>query len=135
MAAAKGNDYAKKHTVKEIEKLSNDILDWAESAKDIHLAGWARKHKKTTPWTNWLANNYPIFKAAKDEALILLGRKILNASFYGSGNASVGMGYLPIYDKDYRALLKWKAEISKEQPRTVDSKGAFNSWKNEQKKS
>ncbi len=114
MPAEIDNKYACKYDDIEIEKLCSDLLDWAENAKDIHICGWTRKQKKTKSWLNWLSDHYPKFKEAKDEAMRLLGRKLLNASFYGSGNATVGMGYLPVYDEEFRELLKWKAEISKD---------------------
>lgn len=114
MAAELNNDYARKYDDFEIEKLSSDLLDWAETAKDIHICGWTRRYKKTKTWLNWLAETYSKFAEAKEEAMQLLGRKILNASFYGEGNATVGMAYLPIYDKDFREYLKWKSLLLKE---------------------
>ncbi len=133
MAAEKNNRYAAKYD-DTVDELVEDLLDWAENAKDIHFSGWTRKHKKTRPWLHELAKSYPQIAEAKEEAAELLARKILNTSFYGGGNANVGMQYLPVYDKDFRDLLKWKAEIAKEQPVKEDSKGVFNEWKDAQLK-
>ena len=125
MVAAKNNDYtlnrkvSPQYTKKQIEELAEDLLKWAESAKDIHMSGWARKHKKTPSWLHELARNHPEMKVAKDEAMILLGRKVLNSSFYGQGNATVGMAYLPIYDKDFKAMLEWKANLTKQTSETI----------------
>ena len=130
MVAAKGNNYTLKrkknpqHTEEQIELLIKDLLDWAENAKDIHITGWTRKQKKTRPWLNELAERHPKMKEAYQEAMALLGRKVLNSSFYGEGNATVGMQYLPIYDSDFKELLKWKAEIQKEQVSEEKSKSA-----------
>lgn len=140
MAAAKGNKYTLKrkihpqYTEKQIEALAEDLIEWADTAKDIHIAGWSRKHKKTTSWLHELCTTYPVLKAAKDEAMILLGKKVLNSSFYGTGNATVGLAYLPIYDKDFKALLEWKAQIAKEIPSREESKSAISQYIEEMKK-
>ena len=139
MAAAKGNDYTLKrkiqpqYTKEQITEIAHDLLDYAENAKSIHLAPWCRKRKKCTSWLNELAGRHPEIADAHIQAKELLGAKVLNSSFYGEGNATVGMAYLPDYDKDYKSLLRWKAEIQKEAPKAEENKGAFNAWKEEQK--
>jgi len=113
MAAEKDNDYSRKYRDAEIKAFCDDLLDWAENAKDLHIIGWSRKQKKSRGWINWLAKTYPKFGEAKEDAMELLGRKLLNSSFFGEGNATVGLAYLPVYDKDFRDLLEWKAKINK----------------------
>jgi len=108
-------------------------LDYAENSKSIHLAPWCRKKKKSMSWLNELTKTHVEMKAAHKHAKELLSAKVLNSSFYGEGNATVGMTYLPVYDEDFKALLKWKAEIQKEQPKEPENKCAFNDWKNKQK--
>jgi len=38
-----------------------------------------------------------------------------------------------MYSSKYKELLKWKADIQKEQPKEPENKCTFNSWKEEQK--
>jgi len=125
LAAAKGNSYTinrKEHpqyTPEQIQELADDLIEWADTAKDIHIAGFSRKHKKTTGWLHHLAETHEVMAKAKDEAMVLLGKKVLNSSFYGTGNATVGMAYLPIYDKDFKALLEWKASLAKQSSESI----------------
>ena len=119
MAAAKGNNYTLKrkvnpqYTEEQLEDLANDLLDYAENAKSIHLAPWCRKQGKSTSWLNKLVEDHEIIKAAHKHAKELLSAKVVNSCFYGEGNATVGMAYLPVYDKDFRAMLEWKAKLAK----------------------
>lgn len=120
MAAPKGNRYAEMrldnpaYTPEQIKELCEDLLNWAENEQDLRIIGWARKHERTKQWINHLANTYPeTFGVAHKHALELLGRKMLNSSFYGNGNATVGMQYLPVYDLEFKAWLKEKAEMNK----------------------
>ena len=115
-----------------MDEIIESLLDYAENAKSIHLAPWLRKNGKSKAWLSKTAAHYPKLKEAIEEAKYLLSGKIVNSSFYGEGNATVGMTYLPVYDKDFRDLLKWKAEIAKELPAKEEAKGAFNSWKDNQ---
>jgi len=120
MAAKKGNDYTLKrkvnpqHTKEQLKAIAEDLLDYAENAKSIHLAPWCRRQKKSKAWLNNLALTHPEIKQAHMEAKDLLAAKVLNSSFYGEGNATVGMAYLPVYDKDFRDLLEWKAGLQKQ---------------------
>ena len=116
------------YTKEQIQELADDLIEWADTAKDIHIAGWSRKHKKTTPWLHELCKLHPQIAKAKDEAMVLLGKKVLNSSFYGQGNATVGMAYLPIYDKDFKALLEWKAKLSQQSSESI--KTTFTEMKN-----
>lgn len=133
MAAEKGNRYAANrkinptYTEEQIVELAADMVDWAETSKDIHLAGWALKHNKSPCWFNYLVDNYPLLKEAKEEAEALLGRKILNLSFYDKEvNAYVGMKYLSRYDKDYLALVKVLAEMNKVSQPQAQNQGTVN---------
>jgi len=117
MAAHKDNDYTLKrkkypqYTEQQLKEIADDLLDYAENAKSIHLAPWCRKRRRSTSWLNKLAEKHQIIADAHKQAKVLLGAKVLNSSFYGEGNATVGMSYLPLYDLDYKALLKYKEEI------------------------
>jgi hypothetical protein len=134
MAAAKGNDYTLKrkvrpqYTKKQIEDIAASLLDYAENSKSIHLAPWCRKQEKSTCWLNELASRHPEIKEAHKQAKVLLGAKVLNSSFYGEGNASVGMAYLPVYDKEFKDLLEWKARLNQQTSESI--KTTFTEMKN-----
>lgn len=121
MAAAKNNRYHEVWTIEKRKELIKDLLDWALNAKDIHLASYAyKRQKKSRSWLNMMVDSYPEIKEAHETAKSLLAAKILNASFYNQANAYVGMNYLPVYDKDYKDFLEWKATISKLTKEDVD---------------
>lgn len=121
MVAAKGNRYAEMrldnpaYKPEQIKELCEDLLHWAEHEKDLRMIGWARRHERTKEWINHLARTYPdTFGVAHKHAMELLGRKMLNASFYGEGNATVGLKYLGVYDKDFKDFLEWQATLNKD---------------------
>jgi len=138
MAAEKGNDYTLKrkvnpqYTEKQLQELAEDLLNYVETSKSIHLAPWCRKHKKSTSWLNKLAETQPIIAAAHAEAKALLAAKVLNSSFYGEGNATVGMAYLPVYDQDFRKYQEWKSSLGKE--KLEHAMSAFDAFLEMQKK-
>lgn len=106
MAAKPGNKYAA-YTDKEIKALGKELLEWAETAEDIHLMGFCLKKKKSYAWLAKLAEENEKFAPYYKTAKSILGRKILNHSFYNPKvNAYVGMKYLGRYDKEYKDLQK-----------------------------
>jgi len=141
--AHKGNEYAKKwHDPKKnklnvtMDELIEDLLDYCENSKSIHLAPWCRSHGFSKNWLLDTAKHYPELDYALTEAKELLSSKIANRSFWdkeNGTNASFGVQYLPIYDKEFRELLKWKAEIAREQQKAPENQAPFNAWKDEQK--
>jgi len=133
MAAAKGNGYAKKFSDEDIQKIIDDLLDWAHNDNGIYIASYLyEKYKKHKGWLHDLARAYPQMNLAIKQCKDLIGAKIAYHCFLGDRNSSFGEKILPLYDEDYKALLKWKAEIAKEQPMKEDNKGAFNQWKEQQ---
>ena len=130
MSAPKKNRFAAKYDQGEIEKICDQLLDWAETAKSIHLSNFCRKIlKKSRKWLYETAEHYPLLKETIIEAKELISCKIVDASFYDKTvNAYAGLAYLPVYDSDYKDLLKWKAEISKEPPAKELNKEGFNEW-------
>ena len=125
MAAAKGNDYTlqrkvnPQYTEKQLQAIADDLLDYAETSKSIHLAPWCRKQKKCMSWLNEMAKDHEIIAHAHKHAKELLGAKVVNSSFYGEGNATVGMAYLPVYDQDFRDLLEFKASLAKQSSESI----------------
>jgi len=117
MAAAKGNNYARKYNDQDIIDMGEDLIKWAGSKKkQIHLVEWSIKHKKSTKWIYSLAEEYPVFKGYLDTARDLLAAKILTPSFYDKGvNAYTGLKYLPIYDHALKALMLEQSEKNKEE--------------------
>ena len=136
MAAAKGNKYCQKWTPKLIDELCNDIQDYAENTRNAHFAAWARAKKKSPSWIIRMAEDYPQFAQAYEDAKTIMAAKLVNGSIYNDDpkfNPVQAMAYMPVYNKEYRDFLKWKAEIAKEQPVKEENKSAFNQWKDEQK--
>ena len=88
-------------------------------------------------WLNKIAEDHEVMAEAHKHAKELLGAKVVNSSFYGEGNATVGMAYLPIYDKDFMELLKIRADMAKKDLTEKDAQlivNAVNYAKKEDKK-
>lgn len=137
MAAEKNNKYSQKYTDKDIDALCESILNFAEKARSAHFATWTRSQGKVPSWLHDMIERYPKLAKAYEDAKGLMSCKLLNSSIYCDDknfNSTHAMYYLPVYDKNLRDYLKWRAEISKEQPVKEENKGAFNSWAQEQKK-
>lgn len=131
MAAPKGHRYQAKYDEKEIKKLCDSILIFAEKERSAHFATWARKQKKTPSWINGLAKNYPVFKQAYEDAKELMASKLLNSSIYQDDekfNATHAMTYLPVYDKNFREYLEWKAKLTQQSSESI--KTTFAEMKN-----
>lgn len=113
MAAAKGNRYAAKYSDKEMQAICHKLIEWAANSKELHFASFAFKElKKSKSWLLMTAEHYPQLKEAIEEAKELLAAKMVNLSFYNKQvNAYTGLAYLPVYDKDYKAMLEWKAKL------------------------
>jgi hypothetical protein len=136
MAAAKGNNYAQKYTPQMIKELCDSLLDFAENERCAHFARWARKQKKSSQWMYMLAEDYPEFEAAMEQARELMSCKLVTSSIYKDDpnfQPQYAMMYVGVYDKQFREHLKWKAEITKEQPQKEESKSAINEYIEQQK--
>lgn len=136
MAAEKGNKYSEIYTPEIIQKIIDDLLDYAQNSDSIYLAtfSWI-KYKKSKKWLYDLCRSHPELEEAMELARELIAKKLADHSWIGDRNSAFGEKLLPMYSKEYKELLKWKAEISKEQPRKEDSKPAFNQWMENQKES
>ena len=135
MGAHKNNKYAQKYSEDDMKIICDSLVDYAANAKSIHLAPWCYKQGHSKSWLSETARHYPQLAEALVTAKELLAAKIVNLSFYDkSVNAYAGIQYLPIYDSDYKDLLKWKAEISKEQIKPPENKCIFNKTMDEAKK-
>ena len=113
MSAEKINKYACKYSEEDIKNLSVNLLDYAENAKSIHLAPWCHKQGFSRSWLLETIEHYSVLKEAYEQAKELIAAKIVNTSFYNQGNDTVGMQYLPVYDSEFKELLRWKEEIKK----------------------
>jgi hypothetical protein len=122
MAAAVGNKYACKYSDEEINQLCEEMIDWAINSKEIHLASWTyKKFKRGRSVIYDMADTYPKIKETLEEVRELLASKMSNACYNSneSGiNAVFGEKYLPIYNKDYKELLAWKAQLIKDSEKT-----------------
>lgn len=133
MAAHKGNNYVLKrkwhpqYTEKQIDKLCEELIDFAENHKSIHFAKFCRKKKFTRQWLLETCKTHPELAHAYAEAKELMAAKILDLCFYDkeSGvNANFGKDNLFRYDNDWNEHDKWKAEIAKEPVSEDKSKSA-----------
>ena len=127
MAAAKGNKYAMKFTPDVLEKLGDELIDFAENNKSIHFAKFCRKYKKTRQWLLDICKLHPEFKESYQLARELMSAKISDLSFYDkeSGvNATFGKENLFRYDDEWLAHQEKKAQWGKdssEEKLSIDS--------------
>jgi hypothetical protein len=124
MAAAKGNNYVSKriinpqHTESSIDALCESILDYAENERNAHFAAWARRQGKVPSWIIELAKDHPKFMKAYEDAKTIMAAKLVNGSIYNDDpkfNPVQAMAYMPVYNLEYRELLKFKASLAKEE--------------------
>ena len=132
MTAKKENRYAAKYDKGEMDKICEELLDWAENSRSIHFSNFCRKAlKKSRKWLYATAVHYPKLQETIEEAKELLAAKLVDACWHSSEsgvNAAFGVQYLPIYDSEFKDLIKWKAEINKEQPTKDINREGFNEW-------
>jgi len=118
MAAEKGNKYACKYTEKEMNALCLELVEWSHNSKSIHMASFTyEKFRKPRRYLYDMAEHYPQLKEALEQVKEILAMKMANACYNSneSGvNAVFGEKYLPIYNTDYKELLAWKAQLSKD---------------------
>lgn len=117
-----------------IDKIIEKLLNWAEKGPGIYIASHVYKeYKKPKSYLYDLGKTHPEVKEALDLARELIASRISYHCFEGDKNSSFGEKILPMYCKDYKELLKWKAEIQKEQPSKDHAVGAFKAWLDSQK--
>lgn len=138
MAAAPNNKYSQKWTPELIEELCNELLDFALEDRTVHFVEFARRKKKMQCWINAMAEDYPEFAEAYRTAKELLASKLVKSSIYGDPNnpnfnGTHAMTWKSVYSKTFQDYEKWKAEISRDQPKEAQNQCAFNQWKEEQK--
>lgn len=130
MPPVTGTKYKERYSKEEIKDICDDLIDWAANSSEIHLASFTyTRFRKNRAYLYNLGRTHPELKEALDQAKEILGMKMSNACYNSSVsgvNATFGEKYLPVYDKDYKALLEWKAKISREQPREDQNKCIFN---------
>jgi len=70
-------------------------------------------YKRPPSWIYNLAEHHPDLREALEHVRMLNAAKIANHCFEGDKNSAFGEKILPMYCKEYKELLKWKAEIAK----------------------
>lgn len=120
MAAPKGNNFSalrKSHptyTDKEIDKICEDLLEWAHSGDGIWLCSYTyEKYKKSEGWLNNLAEHHPKLKDVIKEAKELIGGKVAKHCWIGDRNSSFGEKILPMYSEGYKKETERKADLQK----------------------
>jgi hypothetical protein len=98
-------------TEEQVNKLCKDIIEWAQREDSFHLAGFALSQGKTRTWIYETAEVYSNFSDALKEAREILAMRYVSGMMVNKYNSTFGEKYLPIYDKDYKELLKWKASL------------------------
>ena len=126
MAAAKGNKYSQIYTPELIEQLCNELLDFAVEDKTVHFVEFARRKKKTQTWLNRMAEDYPQFAQAYEDAQELLATKLVRSSIYGDPinekfNGVHAMNWMRVYSKTYRNYEKHKAELARKKEEQTKS--------------
>ena len=101
----RNNQFARKHSDKEIDAFIKELLDYALNAKSIHFAPFLYNKGLSKSWLLETEQHYPKLKQAHLEAKQLISSKIVNLSFYDKQvNAYAGLQYLGVYDKEYKDL-------------------------------
>jgi hypothetical protein len=123
---------AKYDDPKVMQEIIDDLLTYVHESTSIHLSTWCYKKGFSRQWLYETAKNYPNFAEALQVAKNILAGKVLDTSFLGGGNSTVGMAYLPVYDKEFVSWLEKKAEMNKVSQPQAQNQGAFNDWKKQQ---
>ena len=115
MAAAKGNNYARKYTDKQIDDILDGVLDYAMNSDGIYITTYLwKKYKRPKWWLNDLSKYYPKVKETLPQIKALIAAKISNHCFKGDRNSAFGERILPMYCEDYRQETERKASLAKQ---------------------
>ena len=129
MAAAKGNRYSSKYSDEDLKKIADGLIEWAHSGKGIYISSYVyQTYKRPKAWLYNLGEHNPIIKEALNTARELIAGKVANHCFEGDKNSAFGEKILPMYCKDYKALLEYKARLSQSTPESI--KTTFSELKN-----
>lgn len=104
-----------KYTPVQIAEIIEKLLEWVYNSDEIYMAGFIYKEfKRSKSWLYELADHHPEMKDALETTRQLIAQKIGNHSFLGDRNSTFGEKILPMYCPNYKALVKWKAELAKQ---------------------
>lgn len=126
-----------KYTENEIDYLCSSIIEWSKQKDSFHLAGFSTQFNRTRTWLYSVAEDYPQFSDALNVARANLANKYCFGMMTNELNSSFGEKYFPIFDKEYKELLKWKEDIKREledKPQLIPSweeNVEFMNWKAE----
>lgn len=90
------------------------MLEYANSDSGLYLVTFSyEQYKQPATWLYNLAEHHPELKDALEFARQLIAGKVAKHSWIGDRNSTFGEKILPMYCKEYKALLEWKAYLSK----------------------
>ncbi|MHA1401132.1 MAG: hypothetical protein ACTSQE_12355 [Candidatus Heimdallarchaeaceae archaeon] len=131
MAAAKHNTYVlnrkknPQYTQAQIDDIITKLLNWAHSDDGIYIASFIyEEFKQPKSWIYNLARHHEDLEVALETTRELIAGKIANHSFKGDRNSTFGEKILPMYCKEYKALIEWKEslkqkELSEDEVKTI----------------
>lgn len=115
MAAEKGNRYAAKYSEEDINKICEDVINWAYTSPKIYISSYLfENYGKSKTWLHDLAKTYPQVVDALKIVKELIADKISNHCWEGDKNSVFGEKILPMYCDDYKKFLEWKSDLAKE---------------------
>lgn len=103
------------YSQKDIDIIISKLLYWAHNDDGIYITSFVyEEFKQPKSWIYKLAEHHADLKEALELTRQLIAGKIYNHSWIGDRNSTFGEKVLPIYSADYKALVKWKAELAKQ---------------------
>lgn len=120
---AKPNIGGTKWTPEQIQGFADSLIAWAKDESHLTLYRWSIDQGMCDNWLELTEEHHPILKEAHNKARKILSDRFIDKSFYAKKNgvdAYFAEKYLPMHDKAYKALLKERAEWSKND-KSVDS--------------
>ena len=101
-------------TKEEQKSISDTLIAWSLKKDSFHLANFTTSltPPRTRTWLYGMADRHDIIKEALEIARENLSQRYVNGSIDNT-YSSFAEKYLPIYDKEYKALKQWLSELNR----------------------